>query len=278
MYAKVDGFSYGLLTPLAAFVAACTGGALGLRGLTRALRTVQPGRAGWLALSSAAFGTSVWITHFIAMMGFAVAHAPLDYDLLVAFAGLGVAIVMVGAGIFIAAYRGMTGRAVFTGGTVTGLGIASTHYMGMAGLRLDGHLEYNTLTVAASVLIAVVAATGAFWVVGQGRGTRWNAAAGLVMGLAMLGMHYTGMSAVRVHLYAPAAGASAGSPVRELTLMLIGPVAFLLVLAVILLATPGRAAPLPLRAFGTSRLPVLPTQRSGGPESARVRSRTPQNR
>ncbi|GHH73919.1 membrane protein [Streptomyces sulfonofaciens] len=278
MYAKVDGLSYGLVTPLVAYVVACLGGAIGLRCLTRSLTTVQPGRAGWLALSSAAFGTGVWLTHFVAMTGFSVVHTPFGYDPLTTFAGLGVGIVMVGTGIFIVGFRGITGPALFTGGTVTGLGIASTHYMGMAGVRLGGRLEYNTLTVAASVLIAVVAATGALWAAGQGRGPRWNAAASMVMGLAVLGMHYVGMSAVRVHLHGAAADPSGDTPATPLLTMMIGPAVFLLLIAAVLLLAPARATGPAPRARSTGRLAVLPTQRSRAHDLSRSRPRTPQNR
>ena len=39
--------------------------------------------------------------HFVAMMGFKVQQAPIHYDRSITFASLGVAIVMVGIGIFI---------------------------------------------------------------------------------------------------------------------------------------------------------------------------------
>ncbi len=50
--------------------------------------------------------------------------------------------------------------ALITGGTITGLGIASMHYLGMAGMRVDARLAYDTPLVALSVVIAGCAATG----------------------------------------------------------------------------------------------------------------------
>ncbi|CAM5693082.1 MHYT domain-containing protein OS=Streptomyces alboniger OX=132473 GN=CP975_08375 PE=4 SV=1 [Streptomyces alboniger] len=99
-----------------------------------------------------------------------------------------------------------------TGGTVTGLGIATMHYLGMAGMHLDGKLEYDTLTVAVSVVIAVVAATAALWSAGQVRGFLWSVGAGLIMGLAVTGMHYTGMAAFEVHVRGTAEPPPGGSP------------------------------------------------------------------
>ncbi|CAM5727297.1 Membrane protein OS=Streptomyces fumanus OX=67302 GN=GCM10018772_65710 PE=4 SV=1 [Streptomyces fumanus] len=130
---------------------------------------------------------------------------------------------MVGVGIFIVGYRGARGTALFTGGTITGLGIASMHYLGMAGLRLDGDLRYNTVTVGVSVVIAMAAATAALWAAGQVRGLLWSVGASLVMGLAVAGMHYTGMAALNIHLHDTAGPVAGEPPAALLAPMLSGP-------------------------------------------------------
>ncbi|MEV5436255.1 MHYT domain-containing protein [Streptomyces sp. NPDC052682] len=287
MQGTVDGFSYGLVTPLVAYLMACLGGALGLRCTTRAMLVTQSWRAGWLALGSAAIGSGIWTMHFVAMMGFTVKETPVHYDMAMTFASLAVAIVMVGIGIFIVGYRGTRGTALFTGGTITGLGIASMHYLGMAGMRLDGNLEYNTATVAASVVIAMVAATAALWAAGQVRGFLWSVGASLVMGLAVSGMHYTGMAALSVHLHGTGEPASGDSPAALLAPMLVGPLAFLLLAGVVVLRDPmavmGRPAVLP-----AEHKPGVPAHPAGHHDSAHRlqvrprpaghRPRTPQNR
>ncbi|OII62414.1 hypothetical protein BJP40_29045 [Streptomyces sp. CC53] len=201
MQGTVDGFSYGLVTPVVAYLMACIGGALGLRCTTRALRHPGAFRPGWLALGATSIGAGIWTMHFIAMMGFQVAEAPVDYDRPVTYASLAIAILMVGIGVFIVGTRGPTVMALVTGGTITGLGIASMHYLGMVALEVPGRLAYDTSTVALSVLIAVVAATAALWAAVAVHGVLPALGAGLVMGLAVSGMHYTGMAAVTVHLH-----------------------------------------------------------------------------
>ncbi|MEU9169543.1 MHYT domain-containing protein [Streptomyces sp. NPDC048420] len=238
MQGTVDGFSYGLVTPLVAYLMACLGGALGLRCTTRSMLVSRSWRPGWLALGSAAMGSGIWTMHFIAMMGFKVEQAPIHYDRSITFASLGVAIVMVGIGVFIVGYRGATGTALMTGGAITGLGIASMHYLGMAGMRLNGQLEYNTVTVAISVVIAVVAATAALWAAGQVRGFLWSVGASLVMGLAVTGMHYTGMAALSVHLHGTSAPVAGDSAASLLAPMMIGPLAFLLLAGVVVMFDP----------------------------------------
>ncbi|MFJ8080440.1 MHYT domain-containing protein [Streptomyces sp. NPDC096205] len=275
MQGTIDGFSYGLVTPVVAYLMACLGGALGLRCTTRSMLVAQSWRPGWLALGSAAIGSGIWTMHFIAMMGFTVAEAPIHYDRTTTYASLGVAVVMVGIGIFIVGYKGARGAALFTGGTITGLGVASMHYLGMAGMRLDGRLQYNTFTVAASVVIAMAAATAALWAAGQVRGFAWSIGASLVMGLAVSGMHYTGMAALSVHLHGTAASGTGESPAALLAPMLIGPLAFLCLAGVVVLFDPlmvmGRTHwPRVEQKPGVpARTPAEPSARRGTPMSTR---------
>ncbi|MFH8975570.1 MHYT domain-containing protein [Streptomyces sp. NPDC017890] len=292
MQSTVEGFNYGLVTPLVAYLMACLGGALGLRCTTRSMRAPRAWRPGWLALGSAAIGSGIWTMHFVAMMGFTVEHTPIRYDWLMTFASLAVAIVMVGIGIFIVGYRGARGTALFTGGTITGLGVASMHYLGMAGMRLDGQLTYNTFTVAVSVVIAMAAATAALWAAGQVRGFLWSVGASLIMGLAVTGMHYTGMAALEVHLHGTTDPSSGGSPAELLAPMLIGPLAFLLLAGVVVVvdplmvmgepaATPAQrkpGVPAHTRAPHTARRPAHHPEHPTRRPLVHRRSRTPQNR
>ncbi|WP_217544328.1 MHYT domain-containing protein [Streptomyces sp. GbtcB6] len=288
MQGTVDGFSYGVVTPLVAYLMACLGGALGLRCTTRAMLVAHSWRPAWLALGSAAIGSGIWTMHFVAMMGFSVEETPIHYDKPLTYASLGLAIVMVSVGIFIVGYRGATGTALFTGGTITGLGIASMHYLGMAGLRLNGTLEYNTFTVAVSVVIGVVAATSALWAAGQVRGFLWSVGASLVMGLAVSGMHYTGMAALTVHLHSAGVTSPGDSPASLLAPMLIGPLAFLCLAAVVVIFDPLMVTGKPDRlrvehkpgvpAGEVSHHPSRRPQPRVGRQQSHHSSRTPQNR
>jgi NO-binding membrane sensor protein with MHYT domain len=288
MQGTVDGFSYGAVTPLVAYLMACLGGALGLRCTTRSLLVTHSWRPAWLALGSAAIGSGIWTMHFVAMMGFAIKETPIHYDKSITYASLGIAIVMVGIGIFIVGYRGATGTALFTGGTITGLGVASMHYLGMAGARFHGRFTYDTLTVVASVVIAVVAATAALWAAGRVRGFMWSVGASLVMGLAVSGMHYTGMAALGVRLdSASHTGGGAPEP-SVLAPMLVGPLAFLLLAGIVVIFDPlmvaGRTAPGPVEhkpgvpAAAVSSHPPRRTVLHEVHQPEQHASRTPQNR
>lgn len=200
MQGTVDGFSYGVFTPIAAFVMACLGSALGLRCVTRSLRAAQSFKPGWLSLGAASIGCGIWTMHFIAMMGFRVRETPISHDVPLTVASLAVAVLVVGAGVFVVGYLGSAPAVLITAGVITGLGVAAMHYLGMAGLSLEGQLHYDTTIVTISVVIAVVAATAALWAAVSVRGFFPSLLASLIMGVAVTAMHYTGMAAISVHL------------------------------------------------------------------------------
>lgn len=239
MEGTVDGFRYGLVTPLAAYVMACLGGALGLRCTVRSLLDAQSWKAGWLALGAAAIGCGIWTMHFIAMIGFQVEETRIRYDVGLTVLSLAVAIVVVGIGVFIVGYRGASTVTLSAAGVVTGLGVAAMHYLGMAAMHLNGEVHYDPLVVALSVLIAIVAATAALWAAVTIRGFLTSLGASLIMGVAVSGMHYTGMAAVSVHVHDTRGGTWAGDSPHSLLLpMLLGPLVFLVLAGVVVMFDP----------------------------------------
>ncbi|MET4925351.1 MHYT domain-containing protein [Streptomyces sp. PSRA5] len=276
MQGTVDGFSYGVITPIAAFVMACLGGALGLRCVTRSLRAEQSFKPGWLSLGAASIGSGIWTMHFIAMMGFQVRESPISYDIPLTVASLAVAVLVVSVGVFIVGYRGSAPAVLVTAGVITGLGVAAMHYLGMAGMSLEGRLHYDTTIVTISVVIAVVAATAALWAAVTVRGFFPSLLASLIMGVAVTGMHYTGMAAISVHLAggAPRTGAFADSLPSIMFPMLLGPLVFLLLAGVVVMFDPllvlgdGEWNETPARKRETDRPDV--TEGPGAPGVART--------
>ncbi|MEU1126637.1 MHYT domain-containing protein [Streptomyces sp. NPDC005899] len=292
MQGTVDGFGYGFVTPVVAFLLAWLGAALGLRCTTRSLHARRSRRAGWLALAATSIGSGIWTMHFVAMLGFTVEEAAVTYDRPLTFASLAVAVVMVGVGIFLVGYRGATPMALVTGGTITGLGVASMHYLGMAGMQFDGQFAYDTLTVSLSVVIAVVASTASLWAAVSIRGLLPSLGAGVVMGVAVSGMHYTGMAALQVHLHPGAAtGTTGDTPTSLLLPMMIGPGCFLLLAGVVLVFDPlvvtdgpdgpeGRARPSGRGLPAGGQVTAIPVQRrhTSSAGTARREVRQPRDR
>lgn len=239
MEGTVDGLRYGAVTPVAAYLMACLGGALGLRCIVRSLLNEHSWKAGWLGLGAASIGCGIWTMHFIAMVGFQVEETRIRYDVGLTVLSLAVAIVVVGIGVFIVGYRG-AGKGALTGaGVITGLGVAAMHYLGMAAMHLDGSIQYDVFTVGLSILIAIVAATAALWAAVTIRGFLTSLGASMLMGIAVSGMHYTGMAAVSVHLHGTTGASWAGdSPTSLLLPMLLGPAIFLLLAGVVVMFDP----------------------------------------
>jgi NO-binding membrane sensor protein with MHYT domain len=197
----IDHFAYGILTPGVAYIMSCVGSALGLLCTTRARAVSGWTRARWLILAAASIGgTGIWVMHFIGMLGFSVENTPIRYDVARTLTSLALAIGVVGVGMSIAGRRTGSVAGLVAGGVITGGGVAGMHYMGMAAMSLRGTVEYDPFRVTLSVLIAVVAATAALWAALNVAGFAATTGAALIMGIAVSGMHYTGMSAMRVRV------------------------------------------------------------------------------
>ncbi|MGW3122870.1 MHYT domain-containing protein [Streptomyces sp. NPDC001107] len=196
----LDHATFGWLTPVLSYVMACIGAALGLRCTVRALGATGRSRRNWLVTAASAIGTGIWTMHFVAMLGFGVSGTDIRYDVPLTIVSLLVAMIVVCAGVFAVGYSRDRTRALFLGGLTTGLGVASMHYLGMAAVRLHGHVSYDPALVALSVLIAVVAATAALWAGLNIKSPIAVTVASLIMGAAVTSMHYTAMFAVRVRV------------------------------------------------------------------------------
>jgi NO-binding membrane sensor protein with MHYT domain len=203
----VHNFTYGLLTPGLAYVVSCMGAFLGLRCTTRARPFSGSLRARWLILGGVSIGTTgIWAMHFIAMLGFTIPGQVIHYNVPVTILSLLVAVAIVCTGLLIVGFGPDGLPSLLTGGLVTGIGVAIMHYLGMAAMRMPGRITYNLPLLAVSVVIAIVAATAALWGALRLQGAGTTLIASLIMGIAVSGMHYTGMAAMRMYAAAGPAG------------------------------------------------------------------------
>ncbi|MEU3274304.1 MHYT domain-containing protein [Saccharomonospora sp. NPDC006951] len=196
-------FEMGQWLLVLAYVTSAVGCTLGLACTLQARGSLTPrGRLMWLALASVSIGgVGIWVMHFIAMLGFATPGFPVRYDIgrTVLSALLAIASVFLGLLVFGVRARFAWWRLVVAG-VITGLAVNLMHYTGMWAVQVKGSIGYHAGLVALSVVIAVVAATAALWFTASLNKPGHRAVAGLVMGIAVTGMHYTGMAAVRVRL------------------------------------------------------------------------------
>lgn len=215
--AEIHHFDHGWVTPAFSYLLSVLGSLLGLIGAVR----LRAGRTNaekgwWLVLSTLAIGaTGIWTMHFVAMLGFEVVGEQVRYDVGLTAASVLIAVVAVGIGLAIALLgNGARNLRILVGGVLAGLGVAAMHYTGMAAMRVDGEIHYAGSRVILSVVIAVVAATVALWLTLVVRKPAVIFVSALVMGIAVNGMHFTGMSAMSVtkeQHFGAVQGASAGS-------------------------------------------------------------------
>ncbi|MCJ2101824.1 MHYT domain-containing protein [Methylobacterium sp. E-046] len=151
-------------------------------------------RWAWVAAASLAMGGGIWAMHFVGMLAFEMGM-PAAYDPGITVASLLLAIAATGAAFAWVSREGAGRRDVLVGGPLMGFGVAGMHYTGMAAMRVPGNLAYSPPIVAVSVAIAVTAATAALWLTFRQNSVWQKLAAAAVMGLAVAGMHYTGMAA-----------------------------------------------------------------------------------
>ena len=161
------------------------------------------GRVGrlWLAGGACAMGLGIWSMHFVGMLAFSL-PIRLGYDLGITLASLAAAIATSAFALWRVTRRRMKRRDWLAGSLLMGGGIVLMHYTGMGALRMQPSLGYDPAWFAASVAIAVLASAVALWIAFKLRrerrgATRLRLAAASVMGLAVVGMHYSGMAAAR---------------------------------------------------------------------------------
>jgi len=157
------------------------------------------GRVNWNALWAAAValgGGAIWYMHFIGMSGFVTPAALLlSYDLLWTVASMLAAILVAAAALYFVGRNPKRISNILLGGLFAGSGVAIMHYMGMGAMRMRAIIQWDQTIVGISVLIAIVAAIAALWLTFNTRSVLQRLAAALIMGVAVCGMHYTGMYA-----------------------------------------------------------------------------------
>jgi NO-binding membrane sensor protein with MHYT domain len=245
----VQNFSYGLLNPVLGYLMSCLGAFIGLRCLTRARVYSGATRAMWLSLAAIAIGaTGVWAMHFIAMLGFTIPGQTITYNVPLTIVSMLVAVAVVAIGLFIVGFSKSQGLApLLTGGVIVGLGVASMHYLGMEAMDIPDMMSYNTVLVTLSVIIAIAAGTAALYAGLKVRGIGATLGASALMGVAVSGMHYTGMAAMKLYatsaagVYAAGAAGSGATAASFLLPLVLGIAVFTFLATIVIMLAPSEA-------------------------------------
>ena len=153
-------------------------------------------RAAWLLLTGLVAGSSVWATHFIAMVAF-TPGLKTGYSPTGTLLSLMIAVLFMASGFAVASAQRSTTND-FAGGVLIGLGVAAMHYTGMSAFVTQGHLVWEHATVGFSAILGVGGATAALVLAGQARTVKSQAIGGGLLCLGIVALHFTGMSAITI--------------------------------------------------------------------------------
>ena len=157
----------------------------------------------WLLIGAASLGLGIWSMHFVGMLAF-ILPVPISYDATLTFlsitpAFLASIVVLYPKKISRNLHLDISAKSILLGG-----GIGAMHYMGMSAMRMDAIMRYDATLFALSIIVAVILAYIALEL------KRYTETVGfkrvpvefsfilssVVMGMAISGMHYTGMASV----------------------------------------------------------------------------------
>jgi len=193
----------------------------------------------WLVGGAVGMGVGIWSMHFVGMLAFRL-PIELGYDPWITLISLLIAVGVSGFALWIVSQPLLPTRRLLRSAVVMGLGIAGMHYTGMAAMLMIPGIDYDPWLFAASIGIAMIAAGAALWIAFRLRKNtpyvkRVRGGAAVVMGLAIVGMHYTGMAAANFPLGSICKAARDGVSVGWLAILIV--VVTLAVLAIALLTS-----------------------------------------
>ena len=153
----------------------------------------------WMGGGAMAMGFGIWSMHFIGMLAFSL-PIPLGYDITLTALSLLVAVLSSGFALWLVSQPRLPWRTLGLGALIMGAGISCMHYTGMAAMRMQPGIDYDPVLFLASLLIAGGASAAALWIAFRLRlhtpyVRQFRGCAAVVMGIAIVGMHYTGMAA-----------------------------------------------------------------------------------
>jgi NO-binding membrane sensor protein with MHYT domain/CheY-like chemotaxis protein len=168
----------------------------------------------WIVGGAIAMGSGIWAMHFVGMLAFRL-PIPIAFDLSLTVASLLLPIAASGLVLWQVSRAELGWKRLGVSAVLMGIGINAMHYTGMAAMRMEPGIVYDPRLFALSVAIAIAASSLALWIAFHLRHNVphvWlpRIGAAVVMGAAIVGMHYTGMAAASFPLDSVCTAASRG--------------------------------------------------------------------
>ncbi len=181
---------------------------IALQVTDQARRTHNPRRQRLTIMAaSLALGGGIWSMHFIGMLAFRL-EAAIGYDFRITLISITPAVLASWLALTLISREKIGNLQLLLGGIFVGAGIGTMHYTGMAAMDMTMSLHYEPLVFALSIIVAVILAIISLSIrfrlsdklALRIKHLHINMLSSLVMGLAISGMHYTGMAAARFTL------------------------------------------------------------------------------
>ncbi|HSJ39130.1 MAG TPA: EAL domain-containing protein [Planococcus sp. (in: firmicutes)] len=152
----------------------------------------------WIVSGFVVMGLGIWAMHFMAMLAF---HLPMEvtYDIPLVLLSILPALAACAIAFFIINRSANSWKRLVIGAFFIGSGIISMHYIGMEAMQMAAEIQYDPLLWGLSAGIAYATSLAALYILCYLRevpGFHWSKiSSAVVLGIAVSGMHYTGMAA-----------------------------------------------------------------------------------
>lgn len=156
-----------------------------------------------LASGSLVMAGGIWSMHFVGMLAYDMGHA-VTYEPWLTFFSVTPSVIASYITLNLLIKDQLSTWQLALGGTLVGAGIGTMHYMGMAAMEMNVELRYDpfwfALSIIVAVVLAIVALSARYHIKRIHKDLNENIINGLsaaIMGAAISGMHYIGMTGAR---------------------------------------------------------------------------------
>ena len=214
-----------LLVSLAALICAL-GAWTSISLLRRAMARDVSFSQAWTLLGAIAAGSSIWCTHFVAMLAFDP-QTPVGYGPELTVLSLVLIVLSSIAGFWIGTQR--FSGATELGGVVFGAGVAVMHYVGMDAFSVDAVITWSAPYLAFSIAWVMTCSALAFQQAELSNPKQSQLAASALIVVAVVGLHFGGMAAMTITPFAATDATTTSTNAREFLAFAVAGVALLVV-------------------------------------------------
>ncbi|WP_439135754.1 bifunctional diguanylate cyclase/phosphodiesterase [Pseudomaricurvus sp.] len=166
----------------------------------------------WLGAGAVCLGSGIWSMHFVGMSAYQMPMGmEMSFNAAYTLASWIPAVLASCLALYVITLPEVSYKSIAASSVIMGTGIFAMHYGGMAAMQMTPAIQYDVALVIVSGVIAVAASGAALVICRKVRDVPRQYAlavkigAALVMGIAICGMHYTGMAAASYPMGAQAA-------------------------------------------------------------------------